>query len=174
MLIAPILWLTLGAVTASPVEDSWYRVRISVPSVLTLDRLQNSDLNLMECIPHLGTTDVAVGPGEFAKLDKGGYTYNVISKLEDPRNWEERHGGVYAANDNEYRLHYFNADQILAFYENLRTLHPTVVTRRNIGAGGAWRFFYAAIFRHSLAGTAAAGHGGGDVEPFAGNDQPPC
>jgi hypothetical protein len=133
MLIAPLLWLTLGAVTASPIEDSWYRVRVSVPSALTLDRLQNSDLDLMECIPHLGTTDVAIGPGEFGKLEKGGYTYTIVSKLEDPRNWEDRHGGVYTADGDEYRLHYYNADQILAFYEGLRSQHPTVITRRNIG-----------------------------------------
>src|SRR6185436_3118438 len=120
MLIGPLLWLTLGAVTAAPPQEDWYRVRVSVPNVATLDRLQNSDLNLMDCIPHLGSDDVAVGPGEFASLDKGGYRYTIVSKLEDPRNWGERHGGSYIAGTDDYRLHYFTAEQILAFYEDLR------------------------------------------------------
>jgi hypothetical protein len=153
MLIGPILWLTLGSLNAAPVEEEWFRVRVAVPNVVTLDRLQNSELNLMECIPHLGTTDVAVGPGEFEELDNGGYRYTIVSKMEDPRNWQETHGGVYIAAD-DYRLHYFNADQILAFYENLRAQNPAIVSRQSIGSSingetiWAYRFLNPAAVRN--------------------------
>lgn len=121
----------MGAQTLS--DSGWTKVRVDVPDTATFDRLIDSNLDVLDCTPHLGSADVAIGPGEELELIEGGYTYRVVSKLEDPRNWYKRHGHSTSYDGEDYRLHYFDADQILAFYEDLRANHHSYVSRINIG-----------------------------------------
>ncbi len=116
--------------TCSMAQQSWMRVKIQTPSVTELERLNNSDLNIMDCVPHLGWNDVVVEPGGYAKLMALGLNFLVLGPIESPLNYEETHGIVPQA---DYRLNYLNADQILAYYEGLRTANPKFVTRRQIG-----------------------------------------
>ncbi|MBS1723864.1 MAG: hypothetical protein JSS66_13030 [Armatimonadetes bacterium] len=114
-------------------QEGWYQVRVSVPDQQTLTRLTNSSLDTMDCVPHLGSADVAIGPGELSKLLAGRFQFTYVRPLEDPRNWEERHKSGSSIQVDDYRLHYFDADQILAFFENLRAQYPILVTRKPIG-----------------------------------------
>lgn len=112
-------------------QDGWVRVKVSAPDPTTLQRLQDSDLNVMECIPHLGTNDVAIGPGELGKLIANRFDFSIVGPMEDPSNWGANHEfGIQA----DYRTQYFTADQILAFYEGLRAQYPRLVSRRQIGS----------------------------------------
>lgn len=133
MVLAPLLLFALGSGRSVQVQEGWTRVRVDVPDAATMQQLEDSDLDLMECVPHLGTTDVIVGPGETGKLDAGGYRYRIVSKMEDPSNWGVRHQSRPTPAD-DYRYHYFNADQILAFLEDERALNPTIMTRTAIGS----------------------------------------
>ncbi|HVT12247.1 MAG TPA: M14 family zinc carboxypeptidase [Fimbriimonadaceae bacterium] len=117
----------------SGVQEGWTRVRVDVPNAATLQRLEDSGYDLMDCVPGLGTDDVILAPGEQAKLAADGYTFQFVSAMEDPSNWGVRHHSQPAPAD-DYRYHYFDADQILAFLEGYRTQYPNYVTRYAIGA----------------------------------------
>src|SRR5690242_10658395 len=115
MFVSSLLCLAMGAGGFGS-QEGWYHVRVDVPNAAVLQRLQDSDLDVMDCIPHLGSVDVAVGPGDLNELAADGYTYTYVSKLEDPKNWGARHQHGNARVSDDYRFHYFSADQILAFY----------------------------------------------------------
>lgn len=110
----------------------WQRVRVNVPDANTLRRLQDSGLDMMECTPHLGYSDVILAPGEDATLIGLGFQYMVLGSVPSPlrktAGWDRQSIQV-----DDYRLHYFNADQILAWYEALRAQYPLYVTRVQIG-----------------------------------------
>ncbi len=114
-------------------QSGWHRVRVDVPTPAILRQLESTDLSLLECIPRLGTTDVAVGPKDWATLQRGRFHYTTISALEDPTNYERRHPHFQPRVIDDYRLHYYNADQILAFFENLRAQYPFLISRQSIG-----------------------------------------
>lgn len=120
-------WVLSGQVAGK----GWYRVQVDVPTPAILQRLENTDLSLLDCIPHLGTADVAIGPSQWASLKD--FKYKNVTPIEDPRNWETRHPSGSARVSDEYRFSYFNADQILAFFEELRAEHPGFITRIAIG-----------------------------------------
>ena len=111
-------------------QTYWTRVRVVTPNVSTLGRLVNSDLNIMNCIPVLGSNDVIVPPGGLQSLIRLGLPFSVIGPIEDPTKYAERHGERIQA---DYRLNYLNADEILAFYENLRMANLKYVSRKRIG-----------------------------------------
>lgn len=131
-LLAPLVGLVVGSGQIGG-SGNWERLRVLVPDAATLERLENSDFNLMECVPHLGTTDVAVPPGGGAALTLAGYQYSFVSTLENPTHWAARHASGHARVTEDYRFHYFNADQILAFFEDLRTQYPAYISRKSIG-----------------------------------------
>jgi murein tripeptide amidase MpaA len=132
MLRLPVFALAALLSAASWSQDTWLKAKVSVPDSATLERLQSSDLTLMDCVPHIGSADVAVGPGDTARLIAGGYQFKFVGRMENPYEWAKRHTHANIQVD-DYRLHYFNADQILAFFEDLRANNPVYVTRQSIG-----------------------------------------
>lgn len=130
MLSFAIAGLLLGSPKLQS-DSSWYKVKLNVPNEASLNRLQNSDLRVLDCVPHIGLNDVAVGPGEAAKLRKSGFSFTYGGPIEDPTNWGERH--PHSGDASDYRHEYFNADEILAFFESLRAQYPTIVSRISIG-----------------------------------------
>ena len=125
-----LLLALIGLGGFASAQDGWIQVKVSTPDPATLRRLEDSDLNVMDCIPHLGTADVAIGPGELSKLFAQRFDFSVVGPMEDPTDWISRHEtGI----QGDYRTQYFTADQILAYYEGLRSQYPKLVTRRQIG-----------------------------------------
>ncbi|MBS1715103.1 MAG: hypothetical protein JST30_12285 [Armatimonadetes bacterium] len=122
---------SLAAGAGAQVATGWNKVRVDVPDAATLRRLSDSDLNTADCILHLGQADVIVGPQDWSKLS--GFRYSYAGPLEDPRDWQQRHGWDFGVAVDDYRLHYYNHDQILAFFENLRLQNPKFVVRKQIG-----------------------------------------
>lgn len=123
--------LALQAPTAR--SDPWYLLRVAVPTESSLRELCDTGLNTLECIPHVGTTDVAAQKAGILDLISKGYRYEIVHTLEDPMNWEGNHRPIRTYAPDDYRFQYFNADQILAYYEGLRSSFPNVVSRRSIG-----------------------------------------
>lgn len=132
MILASLLCFAMAQPMS--LDTNWYKVEVAVPDAVTLDKLQNSSFDVMDCTPHPGTADVAARADELTKLSSAGFSYRVVSKLEDPTNWESRHpSGSVQSDVEDYRLHYFNADNILAFFEQLRASNPVKITRQSIG-----------------------------------------
>ena len=132
MLFGPLVCFALGSWQQSTANE-WVRVRVDVQDVATLDRLANSAYNVLNCVPVLGHDDVVLPISQLPKLAEDGYTYQVVGKVEDPRNWQARHSTHVSRITDDYRYHYYNADQILEFYETLRTEYPQVISRKSIG-----------------------------------------
>src|SRR5688500_6764990 len=91
MVLAPLVLLTLTATSQRVAQSDWYHAEVDVPNVAAMQRLQDSDLVIMDCIPGLGTVDVAIGPGDASDLKNAGYRFRIVRQLEDPSNWRERH-----------------------------------------------------------------------------------
>lgn len=124
------LGLSLSSLSFS--QETWFKAKVEAPDRAALQKLQDSGLNIMDCVPHLGQNDVAVGPGDSAKLIAGGFRFHYVGAMESPYEWAKRHSDPGIQVD-DYRLNYFNADQILAFFESLRTANPVFVSRTQIG-----------------------------------------
>lgn len=133
MLRQSLIFISLAMAGSALSQTGWYRVRVNVPDALAFQRLQDSGLNLMECNPHLGTTDLAIGPGDAARLLIEGFTYTYVGEIKNPHRLTKSQATVVLPQDDDYRLHYFNADQILGYFEALRAQYPNIVTRRQIG-----------------------------------------
>lgn len=129
MRLRHLFLLAAAALAGTALADSWLRVRVSVPTEPALNRLLDSDLNLYSCCPTLGETDVALPHADQAKLWALGLRYRVVGKIDDPTQVGHRHG--VAATD--YRAEYFTMDEILGFFEGLRTQYPNNVSRQQIG-----------------------------------------
>jgi hypothetical protein len=121
--------LGLSLLAGSALAGEWLRVRVTVPNEPSLQRLLDSDLTLYSCCPTLGETDVALAEGDQPKLWALGLRYRVVGKIADPT--DVGHGHGTAATD--YRAEYFNMNEILGFFEGLRTQYPTTVSRQQIG-----------------------------------------
>lgn len=130
----PLLLAAFALAALGHSQSTWTKVRVAVPDPGTFSRLLDTDLNVLDCHPHLGWTDVALAPGEAYKLTLGGFMYQTVGVIEDPTTWAKRHGQGGAVQADEYRTQYFNADQILAFFETLRAQYPVYVSRVQIGA----------------------------------------
>lgn len=128
---------------ASIAQTGWSRYRVSVPNTRAAQRLTDSSLGLFSEQVTLGVTDVIVGPGEGYKLWQLGLPYRFVSSLPDADAWSKQAG----ADADDYRNEYFNLDEVLAFYENLRNTYPSIVERVQIGSSRngeaiwAYRFF---------------------------------
>ncbi len=133
MLKKTLLLLSVCSACVANGQSTWVQVKVDIPDVATLERLQDSDLEVLDCVLHLGSADVAVEPGGYARLIQGGFTYWFVRPLEDPHGWDRTHVSNVRPMSDDYRLHYFTADQILSFFEALRTQYPTYVTRKAIG-----------------------------------------
>lgn len=132
-MLASLLSLIVAHQGVRPAFDSWLHVRVDAPTPEVLRKLTESDFDVMDCIPHLGSDDVAIRRSELIRLVAAGFRYDIVGSMEDPANWGERHAGRGFFAPDDYRFQYFNADQIIAFYENLRATYPAIVSRRSIG-----------------------------------------
>ncbi|MCW5936007.1 MAG: hypothetical protein KIT11_01705 [Fimbriimonadaceae bacterium] len=116
-------------------QDAWYRVKISVPDEATMSRVLDSDLRILDCVPARDHVDAVIGPGEAFKLVRLGLRYEYERQIPPPTPGVPGLAASGTANfqAEDYRTRYFNADEIIAFFETLRSQHPTYVTRRTIG-----------------------------------------
>ncbi len=109
----------------------WWRVHIHVPDQAALQRLLDSDVNVMPCTPGLGHVDAILGPGEEFKLALLGLDYHRLGPVPPPDAWKGRENVGLTSSD--YRTAYFTADQILAFFEDYRSRFPALINRFAIG-----------------------------------------
>lgn len=107
----------------------WTKIQISVPNELTLQRLIQTELSTSECVNHLGWNDAIVGPQDWPTVWRNRFVYRVVGSAADPTV-----PTPHAQEATDYRNEYFNADEILGFYEGLRTQYPAFVTRAQIGS----------------------------------------
>ncbi len=131
------VFVLAAAATAWATASDWSRLHVHVPDDAAMQRLLDSDLNIMQCHPGCGGTDVIAGPGDEFKLRMLGFDFTYVGPMAAPDAWAKSQINRTAANasiqSDEYRNRYFTADEILTFFENLRTTYPVFVTRRQIG-----------------------------------------
>lgn len=108
--------------------ENWTKVNVYAPTPWQLQKLENSGLTTMACVDQLGWNEVAVGPKDWKALNRLKLRYQLSGLLEDPTKPYQSAGDAL-----DYRNEYFNADEILAFFEDLRATDPDYVTRQQIG-----------------------------------------
>ncbi|MCW5938238.1 MAG: hypothetical protein KF884_08205 [Fimbriimonadaceae bacterium] len=116
------------AVPSMAAENLW-RISVAAPDPVTLDRLIDTDVNILDCHPHLGSVKAAATQDEAVRLQLQGFKVTYLNPIPDTKNWARFFEHVPA----NYRTTYYNADQILAHFEALRVQYPSFVTRAQIG-----------------------------------------
>ncbi|MDI9641144.1 M14 family zinc carboxypeptidase [Kamptonema cortianum] len=125
-LLRAILFFVAFSITSFALAENYTLVKVHVRNAFDYQRLINSDLDTAECVNHLGSNDVLVGAGDWPKLWNLGLRYTLAGVVDAslPARGQEA---------TDYRNEYFNADEIIAFYEGLRAQDPAFVSRKEIG-----------------------------------------
>lgn len=135
----------LACFSGSWAGEVFYRVAVQAPTAEAAEKLCGSGLELFDCQHSIGRNDLILVDEDFPKLMAMGLQWTVVEALPDPRNWEDRLN--YPAN-LDYKTQYLRYSDMLILMEQLRTNHPTLVSRQQIGTSvqsrpvWAYRFGY--------------------------------
>lgn len=132
-----LLALAVSAVSAW--GEFWSVYQVEARTEKELARLIESDLNVMDCHPHLGKNQVAVTQDEIGELSALGLYFEYLRPLEDPMDWASR----YLVPQADYKDSFLRYDVMIAQYEAWRAQYPRVLTRQQFGSSHQGRPLWA-------------------------------